>query len=338
LIQSFCHCSERGRRRRRKVPTKKAIEKAAAKAADKKAAEDAMTKAVVGAPGPYVKEDAAGSAVTFESAPEESLHVPQIAEPKEAEAETAAVAVVQYMEVEDALCKLGVIEVKWRSKRYKRNCFVSKCKKGFGLLQGCRYCELCVRNAEALAWHYEEWETMRWDEDLELPDLEVCKEGCEKPCEACNFIVLNCVDGFYAEFGNEEEEVAASSAVTSEPALEESLPQIVELKEEKSIVVAVVQLDAVEQKAKELRPQQSTKEQTTKFYLNGKKVTTKVLTKEEAAAKTAETKDAQEYYEESRKRRKIEKAVNKKLARQTKKARKAADKKAAEDAMTKRAL
>ena len=71
-------------------------------------------------------------------------------------------------------------------------------------------------------------------------------------------------------------------------------------------------------------------------------MTTKVLTKEEAAAKTAETKDAQEYYEESRKRRKIEKAVNKKLARQTKAiekaAAKAADKKAAEDAMTKRAL
>ena len=57
------------------------------------------------------------------------------------------------------------------------------------------------------------------------------------------------MEGTYAESGPEEEEVAASSAVTSEPALEESLPQIVELKEEKSIVVAVVQLDAVEQKA-----------------------------------------------------------------------------------------
>jgi len=211
---------------------------------------------------------------------------------------------------------MGVIEVIWRNKLLPFNCFVSKCKKGFGLLQGCRYCELCVRNAEALAWHYEECKTMRWDEDLELPDLEVCKEGCEKPCEACNFIVLNCVIGGYAESGPEEEEVAAS--------------------------VAVVQLDAVEQKAQELRPQQSTKEQTTKFYLDGKKVTTKVLTKEEAAAKTAETKDAQEYYEASRKRRKIEKAVNKKLARQTKAIEKAAakatDKKAAEDAMTKRAL
>jgi len=38
-----------GKEKKEKVPTKKAIEKAAAKAADKKAAEDAMTKAAAGA-------------------------------------------------------------------------------------------------------------------------------------------------------------------------------------------------------------------------------------------------------------------------------------------------
>ena len=87
----------------KKVPTKKA----AAKAADKKAAEDAMTKAVVGAPEPYVKEVAAGSAVTFESAPEESLHVPQIAEPKEAEVIVAAVVQVGAIEEVNGL-KLAI--------------------------------------------------------------------------------------------------------------------------------------------------------------------------------------------------------------------------------------
>ena len=47
----FCLSRERGRfkEKKEKVPTKKAIEKAAAKAADKKAVEDATTKAATGA-------------------------------------------------------------------------------------------------------------------------------------------------------------------------------------------------------------------------------------------------------------------------------------------------
>jgi len=62
-----------------KVPTKKAIAKAAAKAADKKAAEHARTKAVV-AHEPEVKEVAAGSAIAAAPVPEESL--PKIHEPE----------------------------------------------------------------------------------------------------------------------------------------------------------------------------------------------------------------------------------------------------------------
>ena len=107
----------------KKAPTKKAIEKADAKEADKRSAQDATTTepeveevaAVSGsgvtsvvafedsaepkeelcteavlAPELDVKDAAAGSVVTADLVPEESL--PQIAEPKEAEAIVAAVA------------------------------------------------------------------------------------------------------------------------------------------------------------------------------------------------------------------------------------------------------
>ena len=110
--------------KKEKVPTKKAIEKAAAKAADKKAAEDTMTKAAVGAadadkksveeahtetvgaPEPAVKDAACGSAVTAEPTPEESL--PQIAEPKEAEAIVAAVVELGAVEKEVGRLKLEI--------------------------------------------------------------------------------------------------------------------------------------------------------------------------------------------------------------------------------------
>ena len=130
-----------------------------------------------------MKEVAAGSAVAFEPAPEESL--PQIVE------EEAVVAVVQSKEMEHALRKLGVIEViLWREEGLPFNCFVSKCKKRFGLLQGCRYCKLCFDNADALEWNTNSWD---WDDsDLEMLDpQEVCKEGCEEPCEVCNLLVIN---------------------------------------------------------------------------------------------------------------------------------------------------
>jgi len=97
-----------GKEKKEKVPTKKAIEKASAKAADKKAAEDAMTKAAAGAadePEPQIEEPdvkgvAAGSDATA-PAPEESL--PQIAEPKEAEAIVAAVVELGAREEVDML-------------------------------------------------------------------------------------------------------------------------------------------------------------------------------------------------------------------------------------------
>ena len=106
MLDSILSFQREGEKEKKeKVPTKKAIEKAAAKAA-----EDATTKAATGAaagatdadekpadkstetvigPEPEVKEVAAGSVVASEPAPEESL--PQIAEPKEAEAIVSAV-------------------------------------------------------------------------------------------------------------------------------------------------------------------------------------------------------------------------------------------------------
>ena len=95
-----------GQEKKEKVPTKKA--------ADKKAAEDAMTKAAAGAvdadkksveatnteavvgPEPEAKEVATGSAVAFDSAPEESLF--QIAELKEEKSIVVAVVILDAVE------------------------------------------------------------------------------------------------------------------------------------------------------------------------------------------------------------------------------------------------
>ena len=125
ILDSILSQREGEKEKKEKVPTKKAIEKAAAKAADKKAAEDATTKAAAGAadgatdadekpadestetvvgPEPEVKQ-AAGSAVAFEPAPEESL--PPIAEPKEAQVIVAAVVQVGAVEEVDVL-KLAI--------------------------------------------------------------------------------------------------------------------------------------------------------------------------------------------------------------------------------------
>ena len=60
----------------------------------------------------------------------------------------------------------------------------------------------------------------------------------------------------------EVKEVAASSVVTSEPAPEEPLPQIAELKEEKAIVVAVVQFGALEQVVEMLKLETETLKKT----------------------------------------------------------------------------
>ncbi len=72
---------------------------------DKKSVEEAHTETVV-APEPNVKDTVCGSAVTVEPAPEESL--PQIAEPKEAEAIVAAVVELGAAEKEVGRLKLEI--------------------------------------------------------------------------------------------------------------------------------------------------------------------------------------------------------------------------------------
>jgi len=109
IVKGRGEMEQKAKKAKEKVPTKKAIEKAAAEAADKKASEDAITKAAAGAadePEPQIEEPdvkgvvAAGSDVTA-PAPEESL--PQIAEPKEAEAIVAAVVELGAREEVDRL-------------------------------------------------------------------------------------------------------------------------------------------------------------------------------------------------------------------------------------------
>ena len=108
IILSFTRRGEK-----EKVPTKRAIKKAA----DKKAAEDAKMKAVAEAvdgdkqqadekPVEEVKEVAVGSAVAFEPAPEESL--PQIVEPKEEEVIVARVSQLGHEEEEVDCLKLAI--------------------------------------------------------------------------------------------------------------------------------------------------------------------------------------------------------------------------------------
>jgi len=84
ILDSILSQREGEKEKKIKVPTKKAIEKAAAKAADKKAAEDATTKAAAGAADADKKSVEETNTETVGPEPE----VKEIAEPKEAEAET----------------------------------------------------------------------------------------------------------------------------------------------------------------------------------------------------------------------------------------------------------
>ena len=88
MLDSILSSKREGKKEKKeekeKVPTKKAIEKAAAKAADKKAAEDATTKAAAGAADADKKSVEETNTETVGPEPE----VKEIAEPKEAEAET----------------------------------------------------------------------------------------------------------------------------------------------------------------------------------------------------------------------------------------------------------